>query len=171
MYHPIARPVNADGSGHPGGPNRLTFSFGVAHAGPAFDARYGTTARRRALMDRLRGSLGDLRRAGWSRVYVGGSFVSGKRTPGDVDLLVPRQPGVDWAQLVRVARRERSHALHFYGAREIVTNALEKEITPAQRRAWTLRKPDFVQFFSQNRAGREVGMAVVDLRAPLTAAP
>ena len=130
---------------------------------PDFAARYGGSSRRRKLVGRLEIALADLHAAGWSRVYIGGSFVSDKAKPGDVDILVPRQAGVEWTTLFSVAKRERAADLHFYGARKIVTNALTKQITPAQRAAWALRKPDFLQFFSQNRAGKQVGMVVVEL--------
>jgi len=130
---------------------------------PDFAARYASTPRRRALVGRLEVTFADLAAAGWSRVYVGGSFVSDKAKPGDVDVLIPRQKGVACDKLVRVAKRERPNDLHFYGARKIVTNAFEKQITPAQKQAWQIRKPDFMQFFSQNRAGKQVGMVVVEL--------
>jgi hypothetical protein len=129
----------------------------------AFSKRYGATDRRQTLLRDLRSALVGIRRAGFSRVYVGGSFVGPKPEPSDVDVLVPRQREVDWERLVRVARRAFPAQLHFYGARKIVTDALNKQITPAQRSAWQLRKPDFVEFFSQNRAGEQVGIVAIDL--------
>ena len=64
-------------------------------------ARFGGNARRRRLLDGLREALGVLRNTGCARVYLDGSFVSRKATPGDYD--VAWEPaGVDVAMLLRL---------------------------------------------------------------------
>jgi hypothetical protein len=47
--------------------------------------RFGTNARRRALLDGLRRALESLRAAGCRRAYIDGSFVTAKEDPGDFD--------------------------------------------------------------------------------------
>jgi hypothetical protein len=123
----------------------------------------GGTPRRRELLVRLDRALRALRNSGVARVYIGGSFASAKPDPGDVDMLVPRERGIDWDGVVRVAQRTERQGLHYYGARKIVTDIMRMSMTPAQRRAWSRHKPDFVEFFSQNRRGESIGMIAVDL--------
>ena len=48
-------------------------------------ARYGYTPHRLALLAGLKAALDALRIAGCRRVYIDGSFVSAKQTPGDFD--------------------------------------------------------------------------------------
>jgi len=47
--------------------------------------RFGTTKRRIDLLDGLNRALLELARAGCTRVYIDGSFVTTKRDPGDFD--------------------------------------------------------------------------------------
>ena len=129
----------------------------------AFADQFGSTPERAALLARLRPTLRALQKTGVSRIYVGGSFVSDKAAPHDVDMLVPKQRGVDWEKLVGVARRVEKKNLHFYGARKIVTDVMKMQMTETQRNAWTLRKPDFVELFSQTRTGEQVGLAAIEL--------
>jgi hypothetical protein len=48
-------------------------------------SRFGFSSRRRQLLGGLRLALGELNRAGCSKVYIDGSFVTVKREPGDYD--------------------------------------------------------------------------------------
>jgi hypothetical protein len=64
-----------------------------------FEARFSFSARRRELLRSLTRALGTLRRAGVLHVWVGGSFVTTKEAPGDVDLCWECTPSVDPAQL------------------------------------------------------------------------
>ncbi|MHB8644453.1 MAG: DUF6932 family protein [Thermomicrobiales bacterium] len=50
-----------------------------------FVARYGSTPHRLALLAGLKAALDALRAAGCARVYLDGSFVTAKATPGDFD--------------------------------------------------------------------------------------
>jgi len=47
--------------------------------------RYGTTDRRRELLEGLRAALDSLRDAGCPRAYIDGSFVTSKNEPADFD--------------------------------------------------------------------------------------
>src|SRR5579862_5702658 len=49
------------------------------------EARFGTTPRRRALLTGLRAALDALALANCRTVYIDGSFVTSKSTPGDFD--------------------------------------------------------------------------------------
>lgn len=64
----------------------------------SFTDRFATTARRAALVGGLRTVLTHLADAGCVAVLIGGSFVTTKRTPGDVDVLYSLD-GVDFEQL------------------------------------------------------------------------
>jgi len=64
-----------------------------------FEARFAFSARRRELLHSLTRALASLRRAGVVCVWVGGSFVTTKEAPGDVDLCWECSAGVDVAQL------------------------------------------------------------------------
>jgi hypothetical protein len=64
-----------------------------------FEARFAFSARRRELLLSLTRALDALGRAGVVRVWVGGSFVTTKEAPGDVDLCWECSPAVDPAQL------------------------------------------------------------------------
>src|SRR5260370_30851443 len=47
--------------------------------------RFGATPHRRRLLVGLKAAIDSLREAGRQRVYIDGSFISAKRTPGDFD--------------------------------------------------------------------------------------
>jgi len=64
-----------------------------------FEERFAFSARRRELLDALRRVLATLERAGVLRIWVGGSFVTTKQGPGDVDLCWELHPSVDLLQL------------------------------------------------------------------------
>ena len=50
-----------------------------------FVERFGSTPRRRYLLEGLKAALECLRAAGCRRVYINGSFVTAKKSPGDFD--------------------------------------------------------------------------------------
>ena len=53
---------------------------------PAFVERFGTSAQRLEQLIKLEAALRLLRKAGCLRVFLGGSFVTAKSEPGDVDV-------------------------------------------------------------------------------------
>ena len=53
---------------------------------PEIEARFGTNARRRWLLDGLHDALRELARVGCHDAYLDGSFVTDKPLPGDYDL-------------------------------------------------------------------------------------
>jgi hypothetical protein len=70
-----------------------------AAAWSEFAARFGSNPHRRALLGGLERALAVLRAAGCRRVYVDGSFVTSKPTPGDYDAAW-EPSGVDVAALL-----------------------------------------------------------------------
>jgi hypothetical protein len=65
-------------------------------------ARFGFSRSRRRLLSELRPLLRVLTDAGVSRVYVDGSFVTTKKSPGDVDVAWVPGLGYDKSRLPRV---------------------------------------------------------------------
>jgi hypothetical protein len=120
---------------------------------PEFAARFGFSARRRRLLNGLRAALLHLADAGCVSVIVGGSFVTTKANPGDVDV-VWDIAGVDPGLLhpVFTSPAGRVHTLALFGA-EFFPN----HITEANSNL------SFVAFFQQSRDGRAVGVVKVDL--------
>lgn len=52
---------------------------------PEFVEHFGTSARRLYVLEGLKAALKSLRAAGCRRVYINGSFVTAKESPGDFD--------------------------------------------------------------------------------------
>jgi hypothetical protein len=63
-----------------------------------FWARYAYNAWRGALLALFEWALGVLKKAGVRRVYVGGSFVTNRESPGDIDACWDLDPQVDVAR-------------------------------------------------------------------------
>jgi hypothetical protein len=70
----------------------------------ALRAQYGSNPWRRVLLHRLAGVLAELREVDrWDATIVGGSFVTRKREPGDVDVLLDCESltGARWVRFAR----------------------------------------------------------------------
>jgi hypothetical protein len=118
-----------------------------------FVERFGGTARRTALLARLRPALLHLAQAGCPAVLVGGSFVTTKARPMDVDLV--------WS--VEGVAIEKLHPMFLgpdglpaikalFGADLFPSILMEADSQEA-----------FAEFFQHTRDGRRVGVVVVDL--------
>jgi hypothetical protein len=66
-----------------------------------FISRFGTTRHRQKLLKGLRLAINSLKTAGCNTVYIGGSFVTAKRTPNDFDACWVAD-SVDWDLLKRI---------------------------------------------------------------------
>lgn len=119
-------------------------------------AAFGFNARRTELLRGLREALESLGRAGCTRAYVDGSFVTSKVSPGDFDgcweiagvdpdLLDPELLQLDEARAAQKAR---------YGG----------ELFPAEAGA-DLGGTVFVDFFQRDREGRRKGIVALDPRS------
>ncbi len=118
-----------------------------------FVGRFGYTTQRLELLAGLRTGLDALRVAGCRRVYVNGSFVTAKRTPGDFD--------VCWESSgVRVALLD--PALRTFANRRAAQKAAFRgEFFPAEALADARRT--YLDFFQSGRAGEPKGIVVLDL--------
>lgn len=91
----------------------------------SFAARFGGTPRRAELLGQLQRALQVLAGAGVEHVLVGGSFVTTKLEPGDIDSAWIPAPGrpfpyIDDAAVLRVAPE-----VHFYRGDDVVDNAVK----------------------------------------------
>jgi len=117
--------------------------------------RFGTTERRRELLEGLRRALESLRDAGCRRAYLGGSFVTAKDEPGDFDACW-EIAGVDADLLDPVL-------LDFSNARAAQKERFGGELFPAE----AVAVPDgtrFLDYFQRDKlTGDAKGIIAVDL--------
>src|SRR5713226_6054987 len=121
---------------------------------PVFVERFGASIHRQQLLSKLETALRLLRDAGCARVFVGGSFVTAKSEPNDVDVAWDVE-GVDADAMDPIFfdfENERTAQKRQFGA----------EFFPAQL-AEGLTGRSFVQFFQYTRDDEPVGIVVVDL--------
>ena len=128
--------------------------------------RLATGPRRAQLTHSLLRTLAGLREAGVAKVFIGGSFVSTKPVPGDVDILFRKGHPFKWNPFIRTARRAYAQDIHIYDADRRVTDALSLQLTSEQRAAWSSRTPTFLELFQNTRSGAHVGVVEVDLKRP-----
>lgn len=119
--------------------------------------RFGGTAWRQTLLADLLAALRLLRSAGCRRVYLDGSFVSDKPTPGDYDGCWDAE-GVDFEALDE----------RFVSAQAVVPSSREvsMKLLGDLYMADGLSAPQgtrFREFFQRDRDGRLKGIVVIDL--------
>lgn len=117
--------------------------------------RFGITERREQLLQGLRHAIDSLYRAGCSRVYVDGSFVTDKEAPGDFDACWEAgsvDPGLLDPVLLDFGGRRAAQKANFGG-----------ELFPAQLAAEPGGKT-FLDFFQRDRStGERKGIIALDL--------
>jgi hypothetical protein len=115
-------------------------------------ARFGANAKRQALLAGMRRALLSLARAGCTRVYLGGSFVTTKELPGDWDGCY-EAAGISMLGLDKKIARADSASMKivFFG-----------EIYDAD--AVTRTTEPFRTFFQHNRVGALVSIVALDPR-------
>jgi hypothetical protein len=120
---------------------------------PEFADRFGFSARRRRLLNGLKAALLHLAEAGCTAAFVGGSFVTTKAQPGDVDV-VWDVTGVDPDQVhpVFLGPAGRTHTIALFGAEFFPTTIIEADSDVT-----------FVEFFQRTKNDRPVGIVQVDL--------
>jgi hypothetical protein len=120
-----------------------------------FVARYGHTPHRLALLAGLKMALDELRVAGCRRVYIDGSFVSAKQSPGDFDACW-EIAGVDLAQLAPTL-------LTFTNRREAQKRKYGGELFPADWAA-DAHGTNFLRFFQRDTVtGLPKGIIAINL--------
>jgi hypothetical protein len=120
--------------------------------------RFSGTMRRRELLDGLKRSIDELRKAGCRRVYIDGSFISRKRNPNDFDACWETN-GVDETRLDPVlldfANERAAQKMRYGGEWFLATQPL----TTSGRRA--------LDFFQRDkRTGAPKGIIALTLGAP-----
>jgi hypothetical protein len=123
-------------------------------AWPLFVDRFGTSIRRREQLRKLETALRLLRDAGCARVFVGGSFVTAKSEPNDIDVAWDVD-GVDADVLDSVF-------LDFEDERAAQKSRFGAEFFPAQLVERSTRRL-FLEFFQRTRDDEPVGIVEVDL--------
>ena len=121
---------------------------------PVFVERFGASPHRQQQLSKLETALRLLRDAGCARVFVGGSFVTAKSEPNDVDVAWDVE-GVDADAMDAIFfdfENERAAQKRRFGA----------EFFPAQLVEGPTGR-SFVQFFQYTRDDEPVGIVVVDL--------
>jgi hypothetical protein len=115
-------------------------------------ARFGGNARRRGMLQRLHAALDHLAAAGCTTAFLGGSFATTKRDPGDLDVV--------WD--VTGVNPDLVHPMFMSeeGLRE-VWDRFAGHYFPSILTEERSRRP-FVEFFSQ-KDGRPVGIIKLDL--------
>jgi hypothetical protein len=118
-------------------------------------ARFGSNARRRQLLDGLADGLAILWEAGCARVWLNGSFVTAKDEPGDFDC-VWSPAGVDRAvledlgpELLDLSDKRAAQKARFGG--EFLPNVVE-----------AASGQQFADFFQSDRDGTPKGIVVID---------
>jgi hypothetical protein len=123
-------------------------------AWPLFVDRFGTSIRRREQLARLETALRLLRDAGCARVFVGGSFVTAKSEPNDIDVAWDVD-GVDADVLDPVF-------LDFEDERAAQKSRFGAEFFPAQLVEGSTRRL-FLEFLQRTRDDEPVGIVEIDL--------
>lgn len=119
-----------------------------------FVAVFGFSPRRAALLARVVVALLHLAKAGCARVYVGGSFVTSKKSPKDMDVLIDTD-GIT-VELVHPMfvdlHAGRAMTLAMFGAEFFPTWLIEDAAGVT-----------FIEFFQQTRDGKAKGIVVIEL--------
>ena len=118
--------------------------------------RFGNTVRRKDLLEGLRQACFSLRGAGVTHLFLDGSFVSAKRSPGDWDACYSRV-GVIGSQLDPVL-------LDFTNERAAQKKKYLGEAFIAEERSSGFFGPPYFEFFQTERnTGRKKGIVRLDL--------
>ena len=120
-----------------------------------FVDRFGASTRRRGQLAKLEIALRLLRDAGCARVFVGGSFVTAKSEPNDIDVAWDVD-GVDIDVLDPVF-------LDFDDERAVQKSRFGGEFFPAQLVEGVTGR-SFLEFFQRTRDDELVGIVEIDLR-------
>ncbi|MCW2959682.1 MAG: hypothetical protein JWM90_69 [Thermoleophilia bacterium] len=124
-----------------------------------FATRFATNERRSDLLGQLRPALDALHGAGITQAIIGGSYVSTKLHPGDVDIAFMSPPeGPAQAKRALAALGERASEVHGYPADALLTEAPTLQgVVPGI---------NVLEFFQRSREGNPRGVVTVST-APL----
>jgi hypothetical protein len=126
-----------------------------------FEHRYDITPRRHTLLLGLQAALAEFHAAGCLQFYIGGSFLTSKPDPNDVDCCFDYAHDLDWSRLAAAdllstandcaAQRARYGCeFHFANMAIAMFGPLQATIT-------------FLEFYQRNADGDPVGVLALDL--------
>jgi hypothetical protein len=126
-----------------------------------FENRYDVTPRRHTLLRGLQAALVEFHMAGCPLVYVGGSFLTSKPDPNDVDCCFDYAHELDWPRLAAAellstandcAAQRTRYGCEFHFANMAITKfgPIQATIT-------------FLEFYQRNADGEPVGVLALDL--------
>jgi hypothetical protein len=119
-----------------------------------FVDRFGSSPRRVAILRRVKVALAHLASVGCPAVLVGGSFVTTKANPKDIDLVWAVTDAVDFDALHPVFQGpDGIPAIHAMFAADMFPSFLVEGATGEL----------FSEFFQHTRDGRRVGVVAIDL--------
>jgi hypothetical protein len=123
--------------------------------------RYDSTPQRHALMEGLRTALAELRAAGCPQVYVGGSFITPKPNPNDVDCCFDYAHDLDWSRLAAADLLNTANDCAVqrvrYGCEFHFANMAIGQFGPI---ATTIT---FLEFYQRSVDGEPIGIIALDL--------
>ena len=119
------------------------------------EATFGNSPKRKTLLEGLKRACLALRAAGVAHLYLDGSFVTGKRNPGDWDACYSGV-GVDSSKMDSVL-------LDFTNERAAQKAKYSGEVFVAEMAATTLGQPYLDFFQTERNTGRKKGIVCVDL--------
>jgi hypothetical protein len=120
-----------------------------------FTTRYATSCWQRRILDGLIKAADALRQAGCPTIYINGSFITGKRLPGDFDACW-EEDGVNWDSIDEILltfdHLRTTQNAHFLG-----------ELFPAHSAADDVGST-FLEFFQRDRDDQPKGIIAINLR-------
>lgn len=124
-----------------------------------FFTRFGTTPRRRQMIDHM---VDALRLRGLDEAYVAGSFVTAKRRPGDIDMVV-RQGSNDFFGGGITTLRETMRGLQVFAAEphSAAWRQTNPSMLPSAERVQ--HHDHMLDFFATGRNGAERGLVLLHL--------
>lgn len=121
---------------------------------PAVEQRYGVNAHRRSMLPGLTHAVAGLQAAGIEQAWLGGSFITDKPNPGDVDIAFAWKDGADVERLNTTISAGARENVQIFAADRVVMNTAS--LQNAQE-GWR-----FLDLFRHNRAGEAVGVLRLD---------
>lgn len=123
-----------------------------------FKTRFGLNHKRQMQIDGLQKAIQEFRKAGCTKIYIDGSFVTDKRNPGDYDALYD----LDEVNVNLIDERLLDST---FSGRDIQKRCYEGEFFPMSATATSPVGLTFIDFFQRDKKTKEPkGIIRLDLR-------